>query len=76
MGTYKLAPNFDLAITLEGTQLMAQATGQPKFRLFAESTTRFFLKLVDAQVELFKENGKVTYLVLHQNGQDMKAMKQ
>jgi CubicO group peptidase (beta-lactamase class C family) len=76
VGTYKLAPKFDLAITLEGAQLMAQATGQPKFPLFAESPTRFFLKVVDAQVEFFKENSKVTYLVLHQNGHDTKAMKQ
>jgi Domain of unknown function (DUF3471) len=76
VGTYKLAPKFDLAITLEGTQLMAQATGQPKFPLFAESPTKFFLKAVDAQVEFFKENSKVTYLVLHQNGHDTKAMKQ
>jgi hypothetical protein len=55
---------------------MAQATGQPKFPLFAESPTKFFLKVVDAQVEFFKENSKVTYLVLHQNGHDTKAMKQ
>jgi CubicO group peptidase (beta-lactamase class C family) len=76
VGTYKLAPNLDLAITLEGTQLMVLPTGQPKFPLFAESQTKFFLKAVDAQVEFFKENGKVNYLVLHQNGQDTKAMKQ
>ena len=76
VGTYKLAPNFDLAITIEGKQLMSQATGQPKVPLFAESPTKFFLKVVDAQVEFFKEGGKVTYLVLHQNGHDTKAMKQ
>jgi len=76
VGTYKLAPNFDLVITLEGAQLKAQATGQPKFPLFAESPTTFFLKVVDAQVEFFKEDGKVTHLVLHQNGHDTKAMKQ
>jgi CubicO group peptidase (beta-lactamase class C family) len=76
VGTYKLAPNFDLVITLEGAQLKAQATGQPKFPLFAESPTKFFLKVVDAQVEFFKENGKVIHLMLHQNGQDSKATKQ
>ena len=76
VGTYKLAPNFDLVVTPEVAQLMAQATGQPKFPLFAESPAKFFLKAVDAQVEFFKENGKATYLVLHQSGQDRKAMKQ
>jgi tetratricopeptide (TPR) repeat protein len=55
---------------------MTQATGQPKFPLFAESDTKFFLKVVDAEVEFFKnEKGEVTYLMLHQNGRDTKAVK-
>ena len=66
VGTYELKPGFDLTITLEGSQLMAQATGQPKFPLFAESETNFFLKVVDAQVEFGKDEKGVTYLVLHQ----------
>ena len=61
-----MKPGFDLTITLEGSQLMAQATGQPKFPLFAESETNFFLKVVDAQVEFGKDEKGVTYLVLHQ----------
>jgi CubicO group peptidase (beta-lactamase class C family) len=71
VGTYEIAPTFSIAITLEGGQLMAQATNQPKFPLFAESETMFFLKLVDAQVEFFKDDkGNVTHLVLHQGGHD------
>ena len=77
VGTYQLAPAFSIAITLENGGLMAQATNQPKFPLFAESPTEFFLKVVDAQVEFFKDDhGKVSYLVLHQNGHDGKGMKQ
>jgi len=73
-GTYELAPGFDLVVTLEGTQLMSQATGQPKVQLFAESETKFFLKVVDAQVEFFRDDkGAVTHLMLHQGGRDMKA---
>lgn len=68
VGTYELKPGFDLVITLEGGQLMAQATGQPKFPLFAESETHFFLKVVDAQVEFGKDEKGATYLVLHQGG--------
>jgi CubicO group peptidase (beta-lactamase class C family) len=76
VGTYELAPDFDLVMTLENGQLMTQATGQPKFPLFAESETKFFLKVVDAQVEFFKnDKGDVTYLVLHQGGRDTKGMK-
>lgn len=75
-GTYGLAPNFDLVFTVENGQLMTQATGQPKFPVYAESDSRFFLTVVDAQVEFFKDDqGKVTHLVLHQGGHDMKAPK-
>jgi len=73
-GTYELQPGFDIVMTLEGNQLMTQATGQPKVPLFAESDTKFFLKVIDAQVEFFRnDKGVVTHLMLHQGGQDMKA---
>ena len=76
VGTYELAPTFSIDITLEGSQLMAQATNQPKFPVFAESETEFFLKVVDAQIEFLKnDKGDVTSLVLHQGGQDSKGMK-
>jgi CubicO group peptidase (beta-lactamase class C family) len=76
VGTYELMPNFDLVMTLEGGQFMTQATGQPKFPLFAESETKFFLKVVDAEVEFFKnDKGEVTHLILHQGGHDVKGTK-
>ncbi len=76
VGTYELMPNFDLVMTLEGGQLMTQATGQSKFPMFAESETKFFLKVVDAEVEFFKnDKGEVTHLILHQGGHDGKATK-
>jgi CubicO group peptidase (beta-lactamase class C family) len=76
VGTYELMPNFDLVMTLEGGQLMTQATGQSKFPLFAESETKFFLKVVDAEVEFFKnDKGDVIHLILHQGGHDGKAVK-
>jgi CubicO group peptidase (beta-lactamase class C family) len=76
VGTYEIAPTFSITITLEGGQLMAQATNQPKFPLFAESETMFFLKVVDAQVEFFKDDkGNVTHLVLHQGGHDATGTK-
>jgi hypothetical protein len=53
VGTYELTPNFDIVMSLEGGQLMTQGTGQPKAPLFAESETKFFLKVVDAEVEFF-----------------------
>jgi CubicO group peptidase (beta-lactamase class C family) len=76
VGTYELAPGFDIVMTVEGGQLMTQATGQPKFPVFAESETKFFLKVVDAQLEFVKnDKGEVTQVILHQGGRDAKAPK-
>jgi hypothetical protein len=66
VGRYELAPGFHLTITREGNQLFAQATGQPRFPLFASSETEFFLKVVEARVTFAKDS-----LVLHQNGRQM-----
>ncbi len=76
VGTYEIRPGFDLTITLEGDQLMTQATGQPKFPLYAESETKFFLKVVDAETEFVKDDkGVVTYLIHRQGPSEIKAPK-
>jgi len=76
VGTYELAPNFDLTISVENGKLMAQATGQGKTDLYAESDTRFFPTVVPAVIEFAKNSeGKVTHLILHQGGHDVKAPK-
>jgi D-alanyl-D-alanine-carboxypeptidase/D-alanyl-D-alanine-endopeptidase len=73
-GRYELAPNFVLTITREGEHLFAQATGQPKFELFAEGEREFFLKVVDAQITFEVEgSGIVNQLVLHQAGRNAPA---
>jgi CubicO group peptidase (beta-lactamase class C family) len=75
VGTYQLQPNFDIVVTLENGQLMTQATGQDKFQIYAESETKFF-PLFPAEIEFVRDDqGKVTSLVLHQGGRDMKAPK-
>lgn len=75
-GTYALTLSFNLAVTVENGQLITQANGQGKVPIFAESETKFFPTVIDAEIEFFKDDqGKVTYLVLHQNGHDMKAQK-
>jgi CubicO group peptidase (beta-lactamase class C family)/uncharacterized protein YneR len=72
VGEYELRPGFSLVITRDGGQIFAQATGQQKLELYPESETRFFLKVVDAQVEFQRgADGKVSGLVLHQGGRNM-----
>ena len=76
VGTYQLAPDFSVKFTLEGDQLMTQATNQPKFPVYPESQTKFFLKVVDAEVEFFSDDkGQVNYVILHQGGQDHKGVR-
>jgi CubicO group peptidase (beta-lactamase class C family) len=70
-GRYELAPEFVVEITREGTTLWAQATGQARIRMYAASPTRFFLRVVDAEVSFTEDaSGAVTGLVLHQGGRD------
>jgi CubicO group peptidase (beta-lactamase class C family) len=74
VGTYEIRPGFDLAITLEGGQLISQATGQNKMPLFAESETKFFPKVIDAEIEFVKDGkGAVTHLILRQGAAEINA---
>src|SRR5206468_8195592 len=50
VGEYELTPTFHITVTRESTSLFLQATAQPRFRVYAESDSTFFLKVVDAQV--------------------------
>lgn len=69
VGEYALAPEFHVTITREGSQLYLQATGQPRFPLYAESENSFFLRVVEAQVAFTRgPDGKATMLTLHQGG--------
>ena len=75
-GSYELVPGFVITVTVEGNQLMAQATGQQNFPLFAEKEDFFFYKVVDAQIKFEKgPDGKVSHLVLFQNGRELKGQK-
>ena len=73
-GYYTMTPDFGLAVTLEKGELMVQATGQERFPVFAESKTRFFYKVVEAEITFVADKeGKTNKLILHQNGRDLEA---
>ncbi|MBI3715506.1 MAG: serine hydrolase [Betaproteobacteria bacterium] len=73
-GQYQLAPDFVISFQHEGEKFMTQATRQPKFEVFAESETEFFLQAVDAQITFVRNAyGKPTHIVLHQGGRDIEA---
>jgi D-alanyl-D-alanine-carboxypeptidase/D-alanyl-D-alanine-endopeptidase len=76
VGQYQLAPGAVFDIKLNGDTLSAQLANQPRFRLWPETETQFFLKEVDAQITfVFDASGVVTNLILHQNGQNPSAPK-
>jgi len=76
VGSYELQPGFIIEITTAGNQIFAQATGQPKFEIFAEKPGTFFLKVVKASIDFNKDaGGKVISLTLHQGGQDVEGKK-
>src|SRR5262249_11508 len=75
-GQYQFAPNYALTLTREGDKLMGQAPGQPKVQFFPESETKFFLKVIDADLTFVKnEKGEVTEAIFNMNGRSMHAKK-
>jgi CubicO group peptidase (beta-lactamase class C family) len=75
-GVYPVAPAFMLTVTVEDGALFVQATGQPKFPVFATAKDEFFYKVVEARISFQRDAaGGITGLVLHQNGRDLPAKK-
>jgi CubicO group peptidase (beta-lactamase class C family) len=74
VGTYELGPGINMLIRVVGDHLTTQLTGQQQIPMFAESETKFFLKVVDAQVEFFMDaSGGVTHAAMYQNGRERKV---
>ena len=74
VGEYEIQPGFVLSVTREGTRLFTQATGQPRFEIFAQSETRFYVKEFPAQLEFVLEgDGPATSVTLFQGGRETPA---
>jgi CubicO group peptidase (beta-lactamase class C family) len=72
IGTYQMGPGVYITIRLSGDQLVSQVAGLDPVPLLAEADNKFFEKLVDAELNFVKDaDGKVSSLVLHQNGEDV-----
>ena len=76
VGSYLLAPGVTVTVTRKGDQLLAQVTGQPALQIFPRSPTRFFYKVVPAEIGFMVDSaGKTQSLVLFQGGREMPAKK-
>lgn len=67
-GKYELAPGAILTVRRGDEQLFVQLTGQQEFEVFPLSVTRYFLKVVDAQIEFaVGDDGRAKSVTLFQN---------
>lgn len=69
VGTYRLAPQFDITIRLRDGKLYAQATGQGEFELFGKSDSVFFARITPLEIA-FEElkDGKAMRFQITQRG--------
>lgn len=74
VGNYAVTPDSVLGVTSRDNRLFVKASGQPDYEVLPEGKDRFFYTVVDARITFERDaSGAVTGLVLHQNGQDMRA---
>ena len=75
-GKYELVPGFIVTITRDGSQLNAQATGQPMFPVFPKAVNVFYFKVVEAQLTFNEgDGGTIDSLTLLQNGREITGKK-
>lgn len=56
--------------------LGGQATGQPSARIYPSSESKWFYRVVDAQISFQPDaQGRCHGLILHQNGRDLPAQR-
>jgi serine-type D-Ala-D-Ala carboxypeptidase/endopeptidase len=71
VGTYQLGPGTIVDFMIKDDHLETQITGQPAFPIFASAKDKFFLKIVDAQLDFDRDaDGKVVAVTVHQNARD------
>ncbi len=74
IGTYNLAPNFDIKFFMEAGKFYAQATNQPKFLMTALGGAKFILEAVPAEIEFLASDGvNIDSIEQLQNGRKNKA---
>ncbi len=75
VGEYPLAPTFVVTISEANGVLYAQATGQPRFRLWPESETLFALHVAPAKVRFERATDGTIALALEQGGRTQRAVR-
>jgi len=75
VGQYN-SPDGEVTIGLDNGHLTLQMPSQAAFPLFAESPTKFFLKVLELEIAFTRTAaGKVTQAVIYQDGGELKALR-
>ena len=75
-GVYDAGSGLAFTVKMEHGGLNVMLTGQPFIAVYASAVDQFFYKVVDAQITFTRDgSGRVTGLVLHQDGRDLPAHK-
>lgn len=70
VGSYGLTSMRRVKISLDNGHLMVQEENQRKSKLYPESTTQFFGKIPDLQIQFINhEGGSISHFVLYQDGE-------
>ncbi|MCG8467347.1 MAG: serine hydrolase [Gemmatimonadetes bacterium] len=76
VGEYKVPDGVAVTVTLEDGRLFVTPTGGNRLRLFPETETRFFLRVIDAVLEFTTNDaGEVDGIDLRQEGEEQRAEK-
>ena len=76
VGFYQLGSYSIFTVTRRGDRFYVELTGQPTFEVFPESDSKFFYKVVPAQLSFEGGgDGRIQALVLHQNGFEQRAVR-
>lgn len=76
VGQYDFGPGRIITVSLQNGGLFSQRANEPAFEMFAESETRFFLKVADVRFEFQTgEAGAVLGVMVRANGRAMPGRK-
>ncbi len=75
IGVYVVEPKFLITLTLEGSQLFAQGTGQEKSPIYPESNTKFFAPIDGIEISFQIKEQQVKSLEVIQDGYKIPAKK-
>jgi CubicO group peptidase (beta-lactamase class C family) len=77
VGRYLVGPSVEFIVKREGDTLLVELTGQQFNPVYASAKDHFFYTVVNARIDFLRDrNGSVSGLVLHQNGQDVPAVRE